>query len=104
MSASRTSVWTWGGKYFGYRDGDELWTHDGKHAGHFVLDAVYDRAGRYLGELRNENRLIRRPNSVATSHGFTPCANRAALAPFADYAGYAMLAGYEDFAGPGTFR
>ncbi len=33
-------LWTWSGKSFGYREGDELWTHDGNHAGRFDGDAV----------------------------------------------------------------
>jgi hypothetical protein len=51
-------LWTWSGKYFGYRDGDELWTHDGRLAGRFYHDEVYGAAGRYLGEVRDVDRLI----------------------------------------------
>jgi hypothetical protein len=32
--------WTWGGKCFGYRDGNDLWIHDGHHVGRFDGDEV----------------------------------------------------------------
>jgi hypothetical protein len=53
-----TWLWTWGGKCFGYRDGDDLWTYDGQHVGRFHGDEIYGRDGRYLGEVMNESRLI----------------------------------------------
>jgi hypothetical protein len=31
----KTRLWTWSGKCFGYRDGDDLWTHDGLHVSPF---------------------------------------------------------------------
>ncbi|MFC1984322.1 hypothetical protein ACFLVO_04870 [Chloroflexota bacterium] len=40
--------WTWGGRYFGYRDGDNLWTYDGKHIGHFRDDEIYASVLAYL--------------------------------------------------------
>lgn len=49
-------LWTWGGKSFGYRDGDNLWTQDGRHVGRFHGDEVYGADGSYLGEIRNKNR------------------------------------------------
>src|SRR5579863_955264 len=49
---------TWGGKSFGYREGDNLWTHHGRHVGRFDGDEIYGPDGAYLGELRNKNRLI----------------------------------------------
>ena len=35
-----TNLWTWGGTYFGSREGDGLWTHSGRHVGHFIGDEV----------------------------------------------------------------
>lgn len=91
-------LWTWGGRCFGYRDGDNLWTYNGKHVGKFYDDEVYDRNGVYLGEIKNENRLItciskkgRRKSS------FTPYANRCGYVKYVNYVGYVMYAGYEDF-------
>jgi hypothetical protein len=51
-------LWTWGGKCFGYRVGNELWTYDGRHVGRFCEDEVYGRDGRYLGEVMSDDRLI----------------------------------------------
>ena len=42
-------LWTWGGRCFGYRDGDDLWTYDGRHVGRFHDDEVYAPDGQYLG-------------------------------------------------------
>lgn len=96
-------LWTWGGQCFGYRDGDDLRTYDGRHVGKFRGDTVYDRHGNYLGELKNDNRLIRRQSgSSVRGYSFTPWAKNAAYAKYADYPGYAMYAGYEDFPSPET--
>jgi hypothetical protein len=93
--------WTWKGKCFGYKDGDNLWTYKGKHVGKFKGNEIYDTNGRYLGEVMNENRLI---TSLSKKHlswySFAPYAKRGAYAKYVDYAGYAMYAGYEDFPVP----
>ena len=91
-------LWTWEGRCFGYRDGDDLWTYNGRDVGRFDGDDVYGPDGGYLGEIRNGNRLItNRSKRNYRRSGFSPYANRAAYARYADYAGYAMYAGYEDF-------
>jgi len=91
-------LWTWGGRCFGYRDGDDLWTHDGRHVGRFYGDEVYALDGQYLGEITSGNRLIANKSKKSWRRGsFTPYAQRAGYAKYADYAGYAMYAGYEDF-------
>ena len=53
-----TDLWTWGGTYFGHREGDELWTYDGRLVGRFVGDEVFGTDGRYLGEIRDSDHLI----------------------------------------------
>lgn len=91
-------LWTWGGRCFGYRDGDDLWTYDGRHVGRFHDDEVYAPDGQYLGEIMSKNRLITNKGKKSWRRGsFTPHAQRAGYAEYADYAGYAMYAGYEDF-------
>jgi hypothetical protein len=98
-----TNLWTWGGTYFGYRDGDDLWTHNGRHVGRFYGDEVYASDGRYLGELKN-GKLIKR--STARSHrraGFHPHAPRVGRVPYVDHVGTIMYVGYEDFPGPENF-
>jgi hypothetical protein len=97
-------VWTWGGKCFGYIDGENLWTHNGKHVGRIYGDEIYGANGIYLGELKSENRLI--TNIAKKSwkkYSFTPYAPRVGYVPYADYVGYVMYAGYEDFPPPNAF-
>jgi hypothetical protein len=62
---------------------------------------VYGRDGRYLGEIRNQNRLItNRSKRNQRRASFTPYVRRAGVARYANYAGYVMYAGYEDFPSP----
>lgn len=98
-----TWLWTWGGTCFGYRSDDKLFTKQGRQVGRFHGDEVYGANGRYLGELR-DGRLIRRKGGKAIIHGsFTPTLGGSYTGQ-ANYVGYVMLAGYEDFPGPESFR
>lgn len=93
-------VWTWSGKYFGYINNSNLFTYSGKQVGKFYGTEVYGSDGRYLGELRDKNRLIHKiRKKFIMKSGFTPMAGTC-YAKYADYAGYAMPAGYEDFLSP----
>jgi hypothetical protein len=94
-------VWTWGGTYFGYFDGDDLWTHDGRHVGKRNGDEIYSPRGRYLGEVMNDDRLIVNKSKKSwTGYSFTPYGRRVGLVPFTNYVGYVMYAGHEDFPAP----
>lgn len=102
---SMEALWTWGGIFFGHRDGDNLWTFDGRHVGRFNGDEVYGPDGRYLGELKNGNRLIISLSKKSRKHGvFSPHANRMGFVPFVDYVGYVMYMGYDDFPSPDVIR
>jgi hypothetical protein len=91
-------LWTWGGRCFGYQDGDDLWTFDGRHVGRFYEDEIYAPDGQYLGEITSGNRLITNKSKKSWRRGsFTTHAQRAGYTKYADYAGYAVYAGYEDF-------
>jgi sporulation protein YlmC with PRC-barrel domain len=50
-------VVTWGGKYFGWIEDNDLFTHDGRHVGRFVRTEVFGKTGAYLGEMK-DHRLI----------------------------------------------
>jgi hypothetical protein len=50
-------VVNWGGKYFGWIEGDDLFTRDGHHVGCLHRNEVFAKTGRYLGEIK-DNRLI----------------------------------------------
>lgn len=94
-------LWTWGGKFFGHRDGDNLWTHNGKHVGRFHNNEVYGPDGQYLGEVKIDDRLITCVGKKSWRRGsFTPEARRVGIEPCAGYAGYVMYAGYDDFSVP----
>lgn len=97
-------VWTWSGKSFGWIENDHLITHDGVHAGIIHGAEIYAADGRYLGEIKNENRLI---TSLAKKgrrwSSFTPRARSMSRVPYVNYAGYVMYAGYEDFPAPVEF-
>ncbi|MEL6826377.1 MAG: hypothetical protein AAFN91_09035 [Pseudomonadota bacterium] len=96
--------WTWEGKCFGYRKGDDLWTHDGKHIGQFHGDEVYGTDGRYLGEEKSDKFLItHQGKSNWRKHAFSPRGRVTGYVAYADYTGYAMYAGYEDFPDPKSF-
>ena len=89
--------WTWSGRCFGYRNGDNLFTADGEHVGYFVDESIYACGdGRYLGELKN-GRLI--TNKSRKSHKKYPKAKMVggSYASYANYVGFVMYAGYEDF-------
>jgi hypothetical protein len=96
-----TNLWTWGGEYFGYREGDSLWTHDGRHVGQFQGSDVFGRDGGYLGELMNGDRLIRSRSKKSTRGGsFAPYGRRVGVVKSVNYVGNVMYAGYEDFPSP----
>ncbi|WP_420798731.1 4-fold beta flower protein [Aetokthonos hydrillicola] len=91
-------LWTWSGRCFGYKLENNLWTHDGRHVGRFWGDEIYDSRGYYLGEVKNENRLI---SNISKKNwrksSYAPYSKRGAYARYANYAGYAMYAGHKDF-------
>jgi hypothetical protein len=101
-----THLWTWGGKDFGDREGDELWTYDGRHVGHFHGTKVYAPDGRYLGELQREDHLITRiVRQPRHRKAFTPLPDRPARPAFIGFGGLPMpKAGYEDFPDPDALR
>ncbi len=96
-------LWTWGGTSFGYRDRDNLWTRDGRHVGRFVGQEVYAANGAYLGEMVGTSCLItRQAKTGLRQQGFIPLGRRIVHTAYADYSGYAMDAGDEDFPAPGA--
>jgi len=91
-------LWTWGGTFWGYREGNSLWTHDGRHVGQFYDDEVYGSGGRYLGEIMSDNRLITCVGKKSWRRGgFMPYINHVGIVPYVNYVGHVMYAGYEDF-------
>ena len=98
------TLYTYSGKYFGYRDSDELWSHDGRHVGRFRGDEVYDHNGDYLGEIKN-GKLITDPSKRTNrSAGFLQHVGRVGTVPSVDHVGSVMPPGYEDFPAPQHIR
>jgi hypothetical protein len=98
-------LWTWCGKCFGYRLGDELWTYDGKHAGRFIGSEVYGKTGQYLGEVMSGKRLmtdLRKTSQRVTA--FTPQPRRVPQAKCADAADYTMVGSFGEFPSPDSFN
>ncbi len=94
-------LWTWGGRCFGYRDGENLWTCDGKHVGKFWGEEIYGPDGRYLGQLWTDNRLISSTSKKAWRRSpFPQQNNRSSAGPtYPSRAAYYFRFGYEDFPG-----
>ena len=100
-----THLWTWSGKDFGDRDGDELWTFDGRHIGHFHGDNVFAADGGYLGELRHDDHLITRLSSLPMRcPRFTPLPGRPARPHYRGFSSFELLPGFKDFPAPETLR
>jgi hypothetical protein len=100
---SRKYLWTWGGKFVGHREGDDLWTHDGRHVGRFHGDEVFAQDGDYLGELYDEgdDRLITRTRLPSGREApFVPHASRVGYAPLIGYIGNMNVLGYQEFPSP----
>ena len=95
------SLWTWGGKYFGYLDGADLWTNGGKHVGKRQGNNIFSSDGRYLGEMMSDERLITDISKKSErGSGFSPAINRVGRVGYAGYVGYTMDPGHEDFPSP----
>ena len=95
------TVWTWGGKSFGYFDGENLWTYDGKHVGKRKGDEIYGPGGNYIGEVMGENRLITNLSKKGRRSGsFSPHGRRVGRVQNINYIGYVMQVGYTDFPHP----
>jgi len=94
------NLYTWGGTYFGKRDGDDLWTHDGRHVGRFRGDEVFDSSGRCLGELKNGKLITNFSKKSKSGPSCSPHIGRVGHVPSVDHVGSVMLVGHEDFPSP----
>lgn len=50
-------LWTWSGRYIGYRERNHLYTYSGRLVGRFVGEEIFTPDGTYLGELK-DGRLV----------------------------------------------
>jgi hypothetical protein len=96
-------VWTWGGAHFGYRDDDDLWTYAGRRVGRFHGSEVFGEDGRYLGEVRDGDRLVTKILRKEQRKGVLSPRHRAVRRRRETRPAHGMLAGYEDFPSPEAF-
>ncbi len=89
-------LWTWSGRFFGYREGDLLYAKSGRCVGRFSGSEVYGADAKYLGELIN-TRLITNRSKRSSMMG-TPAPNTTGEnVSSEDYPGYSMYTEHEDF-------
>jgi hypothetical protein len=72
-------------------------------AGRFHQDEIYGAAGRYLGEVRDIDRLITNTSKKNKSQGFFSIHRRRARSVREPQSSRAMLEGFEDFPAPEEF-
>ena len=90
-------LWTWGGKCYGYQDGDRLFRVDGENVGYFVGNEIYScNSGRYIGELKNSRLITNKSKKSKCRSSVVQQVGITAVIP-CNYVGYVMYAGYEDF-------
>lgn len=91
-------LWTWSGKFFGYLEDDKLRTQDGRHIGRLYHEEIFGPNGVYLGEIKNESRLIRAVSKRGYRKSpFQPLPKTCAIVGYTAYCGNVMFSGYEDF-------
>ncbi len=92
------NFWAWGGKYIGKRIGDYLYLRNGEPIGVFVENELYNFDGYYIGEIRNEKRIIvKKSKKNKKRERIRKPMPRMSSIGYCDYCGYVMYAGYEDF-------
>jgi hypothetical protein len=96
-------LWTWEGKYFGYRRRDDLFTASGQHVGRFRGDEIFDANGMYIGETHNE-RLIRNRTKRGRMGPRAERTKGAAVPVLDDVEGKPPTGQFEGFPGPEAFR
>jgi CheY-like chemotaxis protein len=93
-------LWTWGGFYFGFREGQNLWTYGGRHVGRFTRDDIIRPDGLYMGGVVDGRLIVDWHKTARRASSFTPSANRGGHSRFADREPFDMLMGYKEFPGP----
>ena len=87
--------WAWGGKYIGFSEGDYLYSKKGTPIGYIDGREVFGFNGKYLCDIINDRLIVKKGKCVLGGARAKPC--RMCGASFANYVGYVMYAGYQDF-------
>lgn len=80
-----------------------MFTHGVVEAGRFHGDEIYGSDGYYLGEIRNERRLITKLTKKSRRRSSFEPSRLIGIASYVGYVGYVMYVGYEDFPDPEAF-
>lgn len=87
--------WAWGGKYIGFSEGDYLYSKKGTPIGYIDGSEVFGFNGKYLCDIINDRFIVKKGKCVLGGARAKP--SRMAGTSFANYVGYVMYAGYQDF-------
>ncbi|MBT3995670.1 MAG: response regulator [Chloroflexi bacterium] len=97
-SPSDDDLWTWGGEYFGFRDGADLWTFEGKHVGRIRRGTeIYRTDGRYMGDVVDGRLIVDWHKTARRASSFTPSGDRSVNRTFGDREPFDMQIGFKDF-------
>lgn len=97
-SPTPDDLWTWGGEYFGFRDGAELWTYEGIHVGRFRRETeIFRSDGLYMGDLMDGRLIVDWHKTARRASSFTPFERRSGRDKFADREPIDMQIGFKDF-------
>jgi len=97
-SPTENDLWTWGGEYFGFRDGSELWTFEGKYAGRFRREVeIYRPDGLYMGDVVDGRLIVDWHKTARRGSSFTPSGDRSVNKTFGDRESLDMQIGFKDF-------
>lgn len=91
------NIHSWGGRYFGYIDGDDLWSGNGNHVGKIVNNEIYGSDGGYLGEIKHDKLITNISKKSKRKSGFIPFCSRVGVVSLVNHVGNVMYVGYEDF-------
>ena len=87
--------WAWGGKYIGFSEDGYLFSKRGTSIGYINGDEVFDFSGHYLCDIMEDRLIVKMGKCVAGGARAKPC--RMCGCSYADYAGYPMYAGCQNF-------
>ena len=89
------NYWAWGGKYIGFSEGRYLFSKKGTPIGYIDGEEIFGFDGKYLCDIMDDRLIVQMGKCVVGWVMAKPC--RMYGTCYADYAGYAMYAGYQDF-------
>ena len=94
-------LWKWNGKFYGFRDGDELFTTEKQHVGRFQGNDIFGKDGQYIGELIGDRLITNKSKKIFRGQSFTPRTDKiVGIVKHVDYVSNVMSSGCEDFPDP----